>query len=66
MGDGNVDREKLAADMQYLRSIYKWDDNDVAEIKQAAKDTPAWWDYWTRLAAGHRAGLPGLADAVAA
>jgi hypothetical protein len=65
MENGKVDREKLAADMQYLRGIYGWNDGDVAEIRAAAKEAPAWWDYWKRLAATHRAGSPVLLEAAA-
>lgn len=42
--------------MRELRKIYNWSDQDVVEIKQAAKDHPQWWIYWTNLAEAHRAG----------
>jgi len=57
-----MNKEKMAEDMKYLRTIYGWDDADVLDIRAAAKETPAWWDYWTRLAASHRAGRGGVID----
>lgn len=57
-----MNKEKLAADMKYLRSIYQWDDADVAEIREAARLRPDWWDYWTRLAESHRQGKGWIND----
>jgi hypothetical protein len=49
-----MNKEQLAKDMQYLRKHYGWNDAEVAEIRKAAKENPAWWAYWTRLAANMR------------
>ena len=55
--------EQLTADMRELRIIYNWTDADVAEIKQAARETPAWWAWFSVLAQAFRNGYsPTLAN----
>ena len=49
-------RQQRITDMRELRQRYKWDDNDVIEIKQAAAENPVWWDWWSELAKAHRDG----------
>lgn len=43
-------------DFAYLANLYHWNEKDVEELKQATRENTALADYWTELAAAHRAG----------
>jgi len=55
-----MDKQTLTNDMRYLRGIFAWNDADVIEIREAAKQDPAWWDYWHMLANAFRAADAGI------
>ena len=46
----------LSADLQYLAKLYEWNAEDKAEVRTAFTDCPEMVNFFTVLAAAHRAG----------
>jgi len=43
-------------DFGFLANLYKWDENDINEIKQAVREGTGYREFLEQLAAAHRAG----------
>lgn len=48
--------KRFLIDFAELANRYKWDSNDIAEVKQATRENPSLVKYWETLAKAHRDG----------